>query len=296
MTISSFGDFLKRTVLLLAAAALALTLVSCSKEHNSSNDNGNKEQIVTSDGEGAEQDEKFNTDGFETVVEENSFAWLYDYFFNSSHESVYVATLSCLKPTGAEEGIYGCEELSVKVDGESVRQSLCYLQINGDVAAINISFFDDFVEEGSVIEISAENFNELNYPPAGESQTDYSDVSDVTVFEGNLEIEVRVAEDFGYLLFEEVEGCESVIVTDSVLQFAKSQKLFGKEPTKDSVKLVMSDGSEVSYDNCYIFHEVDEDGNNLEQFDVMFSFEDENKTIDLALVSEIVFEGENLIA
>ena len=279
---------MKKLITFALAAILCISMCGCSDKEESSSDKSDSKQT--------EQAEKFNTGGFETAVSENTFPWLEDFYLNSSHESVYVATLSCVKPDKAEDGVYGCEELSVNVNGVEARDSLCYLLINGNTAAVNISFFNGFVEEGSEIEISAENFNELNEPEEGEEQNDYTDISDNVAFEGRLQLDVTVNESFGYLLFEpENKGVASITVSDTALHFEQALELFGEEPTKDSVKIILSDGTDISFDRCVVFHRVDEEGNDLDEFDAAFNFNDDEKTIDLSKVSEIIVNGENII-
>lgn len=278
---------MKKIIALALAALICLSAAACKKS--------DKDDKYSSAPEKS-QGEILEGEGFETRITEETFETLGDFIVNSDHSGVYVTTLCCEKPADLADGVYGCPSLSVTVNGKDCPDKLAYMVVSGEVAAVNISFFGGYVEKDSKISVTLTDFNKLNEPEEEGESVDYDDVSDETVLSGKISLEITAEESFGFLRwdFEDKDGAR-LTVNYTALSFENCEKLFSERPTHDSVTVLLSDNTEIKFDNCCIINKLDEEGNQLTQYDAVFNFDDTEKTIDISKVSEVRINGNNIL-
>lgn len=192
------------------------------------------------------------------------------------------------------DGIYSSPNVSATVNGKAVElERLAYIIVSGDSINMSVSFNGGFVEKGSEICVTVENFNKLREAVDEDDFVDYDEYTDEAVLEGRLEIKATTNVSFGNFCFDFSDD-ERLVVGNSGASFENALKTLGEKPNVEQLVLVTKAGTEVKFDKVYDNHYCDEEGNLLEDYTATFFFDDDRR-IDLGEIEDIKLCGESLI-
>lgn len=280
---------LNKVVSGMLATMLVFSLASCS-DSDKQKENTSSSSVSFNQTKTEPYEEKITAE-----IVSNSFEGIGNTSIYGDCSNEFFTVIYAQNTLGVADGIYSSPKVSVQINGKSVSaKSLGYAIVSGGNINISVSFSGCFVEKGSEIFVTLENFNALREAENEDDFVGYDEYTDQVVFEGRLEIKATTNVDFGNFWFDfSDENAGELTVGNSSASFENALGKLGEKPSVDQIVLVTKAGTEVKFDKVYDLHYNDDEGNILEDYTAIFSFDDD-RVIDLSEIDDIKLCGESL--
>lgn len=280
---------LNKVVSGMLATMLVFSLASCS-DSDKQKENTSSSSVSFNQTNTEPYEEKITAE-----IVSNSFEGIGNTSIYGDCSNEFFTVIYAQNTLGVADGIYSSPKVSVQINGKSVSaKSLGYAIVSGENINISVSFSGCFVEKGSEIFVTLENFNALREAENEDDFVGYDEYTDQVVFEGRLEIKATTNVDFGNFWFDfSDENAGELTVGNSSASFENALGKLGEKPSVDQIVLVTKAGTEVKFDKVYDLHYNDDEGNILEDYTAIFSFDDD-RVIDLSEIDDIKLCGESL--
>lgn len=281
---------LNKVVSGMLATMLVFSLASCS-DSDKQKENTSSSSVSFNQTNTEPYEEKITAE-----IVSNSFEGIGNTSIYGDCSNEFFTVIYAQNTLGVADGIYSSPKVSVQINGKSVSaKSLGYAIVSGGNINISVSFSGCFVEKGSEIFVTLENFNALREAENEDDFVGYDEYTDQVVFEGRLEIKATTNVDFGNFWFDfSDENAGELTVGNSSASFENALGKLGEKPSVDQIVLVTKAGTEVKFDKVYDLHYNDDEGNILEDYTAIFSFDDD-RVIDLSEIDDIKLCGESLL-
>lgn len=226
----------------------------------------------------------------------NTFENITDMKIYSDYSNVFFSVINAKNTLDVPDGTYSSPNVTATVNGENVTlERTAYINVSGENISMSVSFNGGFVKKGSEIYVSVENFNKLREPKDETDFVGYDEYTDEVVFKGKLEISAKTDVDFGNYCFDYSQnGAGILVVSGSNASFSDALNVLGTKPSVDDIVLVTKAGTQIKFDSVSDLHNTDDEGNRLDQYTAIYSFDDDRK-VDLAEIDDILLLGESLL-
>lgn len=281
---------LNKVVSGMLATMLVFSLASCS-DSDKQKENTSSSSVSFNQTNTEPYEEKITAE-----IVSNSFEGISNTSIYGDCSNEFFTVIYAKNTLGVADGIYSSPKVSVQINGQSVSaKSLGYAIVSGENINMSVSFSGCFVEKGSEIFVTLENLNALREAEDEDDFVGYDEYTDQVVFEGRLEIKATTNVDFGNFWFDfSDENAGELTVGNSSASFENALEKLGEKPSVDQIVLVTKAGTEVNFDKVYDLHYNDDEGNILEDYTAIFSFDDD-RVIDLSEIEDIKLCGESLL-